>query len=95
VVELPSLAAQAHQQLPFPASSAPTSRPHNGLEDHVCIRIRIRNHQNYHNQQQPPILIQKSNSQGGSTRIQMANQQQIGRPKLGSKKCVSNTTIIH
>jgi hypothetical protein len=33
------------------------------------------------------------NAQGGSTRIQTANQQQIGQPKLGGKKCVSNTTI--
>jgi hypothetical protein len=37
-------------------------------------------------------MIQYSNSQGGSMQIQMANQQQIGRPKLGSKKCVSDTT---
>jgi hypothetical protein len=38
-------------------------------------------------------LTQYSNSQGGSTRIQTANQQQIGRPKLGGKKYVSDTTI--
>jgi hypothetical protein len=36
---------------------------------------------------------QYSNSQGGSTQIQTANQQQTGQPKLGGKKCVSNTTI--
>jgi hypothetical protein len=30
-------------------------------------------------------LTQYSNSQGGNTRIQTANQQQIGRPKLGGK----------
>jgi hypothetical protein len=38
-------------------------------------------------------LIRYSNSQGSSTQIQMADQQQIGRPKLGGKKKVSNTTI--
>jgi hypothetical protein len=32
-------------------------------------------------------VIQYSNSQGSSTRIQTANQQQIGQPKLGGKKC--------
>jgi hypothetical protein len=38
-------------------------------------------------------LTQYSNSQGGSMQIQMANQQQIGQPKLGSKKFVSDTII--
>jgi hypothetical protein len=41
------------------------------------------------------LVTQYSNSQGGSTRIQTANQQQIGRPKLGGKKGVSNTTSNH
>jgi hypothetical protein len=40
-------------------------------------------------------LTQYSNSQWGSTRIQKANQQQIQQPKLGGKKCVSDTTINH
>jgi hypothetical protein len=38
-------------------------------------------------------MTQYSNSHGGSTQIQTANQQQIGQPKLGGKKCVSDTTI--
>jgi hypothetical protein len=40
-------------------------------------------------------LIRYSNSQGGSTQVQTVDQQQIGQPKLGSKKCVSDTTINH
>jgi hypothetical protein len=56
------------------------------------------NYQQLKNAQDKDKTIQMMhypNEQGGSMQIRTANQQQIGQPKLGGKKCVRDTTINH